>query len=416
MAAIYQRRHTWWIRFYHPRTGKLVRESLGTPDSARAELLRQRVELEAALLEPRLQAAELPAAVSQALGTPVSLPVIEVSATPVLPSVQIPRVSIEVALKSYIDFIRADNAPRHVDNKLSMLRRFLGTGRVEPFVISDNAKHRGLRLRKSMGGHFKGEFLDEITPSVLQEFFTRLEVSIKTKRHYREFFHHLFEFCIKFGLYRPENWHCPNPAAALPTYLSRNRRIIYLGIDQVDEQLAALENHPAFQMAAAIMIHAGLRRAEALWLTRDAISPDLSFLSVVNRVDPENDLESSLKTGDRSVTILPPLKRMLEAYLPTLSGEWLIPKPGGGRWNGDAFAKRLKDFNTQAELKWTCLHYRHTYATQRAAQGWSLLRIAHEMGNSVAIVAEYYAAYMRPVEIGAPVSAPVLSLVERGAA
>lgn len=54
MAAIYQRRQTWWIRFYHPVTGKLIRESLGTGDSARAELLRQRVELEAKLLEPRL--------------------------------------------------------------------------------------------------------------------------------------------------------------------------------------------------------------------------------------------------------------------------------------------------------------------------------------------------------------------------
>lgn len=63
MAAKFLRRLTWWARFYHPRTGKLLRESLGTHDEARAELLRQRVELEAALLHPRFQAADLPSAV-----------------------------------------------------------------------------------------------------------------------------------------------------------------------------------------------------------------------------------------------------------------------------------------------------------------------------------------------------------------
>jgi hypothetical protein len=41
------------------------------------------------------------------------------------------------------------------------------------------------------------------------------------------------------------------------------------------------------------------------------------------------------------------------------------------------------------------LEYRHTYATQRAGEGWTLFRIAKEMGNSVAIVEQYYAAYIR---------------------
>ena len=130
----------------------------------------------------------------------------------------------------------------------------------------------------------------------------------------------------------------------------------------------------------------------------------------------ETDIENSLKTGERAVTILPPLRRLLEAYLPTLRGRWLVPTPKGGRWNDDAFAKKLRKINGEAGLAWTALHFRHTYATQRAAQGWSLLRISHEMGNSVAIVAKYYAAYTRPVEIGAPDGAQELRIVHRGAA
>ncbi|XHR27565.1 MAG: hypothetical protein ACFUZC_16665 [Chthoniobacteraceae bacterium] len=60
MAAKYLRKQTWWVRFYDPRNRELVRESLGTADEARAELLRQRVELEVSLLDPRFGVAKMP--------------------------------------------------------------------------------------------------------------------------------------------------------------------------------------------------------------------------------------------------------------------------------------------------------------------------------------------------------------------
>jgi integrase len=260
-----------------------------------------------------------------------------------------------------------------VENKISMLRRFIGSERVEKLPQPADPGPPARRFKTDYPPFFKGAFMDEITPTLLQQFMDGLEVSQKTKRHYREFFHHFFQHCIKFGHYRPENFHCPNPMAALPSYLSKNRRIVFLGEEDVEKQLAVLSVHPSFHMAAALMIYAGLRRSEALWLTSDAIAPDLSFLSVVNRVDEETETESSLKTGERTVTILPLLRRILENYLPTLRTRWLVPLPKGGRWNGDAFGKRLMAHNAAAGIKWTCLHYRHTYATQRAAEVWSLL-------------------------------------------
>ena len=133
-----------------------------------------------------------------------------------------------------------------------------------------------------------------------------------------------------------------------------------------------------------------------LWLTRDAIAPDLSFLSVVNRIDHDTDVESSLKTGERAVTIIPPLRSLLEPYLGGLRGRWLIPSSTGSRWHCDAFSKRLRAIHARANQTWTCLHYRHTFATRRAAEGWPLFRIAKEMGNSVAVVEQYYAAYLHP--------------------
>ena len=54
MASKYSRRNVWWVKFRHPATGEVVRESLETTEEPRAELLRERVELEAALRDPRL--------------------------------------------------------------------------------------------------------------------------------------------------------------------------------------------------------------------------------------------------------------------------------------------------------------------------------------------------------------------------
>jgi Phage integrase family len=392
MAAIYQRRQKWWVRFYHPLTGELIRESLGTSDEARAELLRQRIEFETALLEPRFKAAELPENVCKALGldespikqavlpSPGEIPGVVAAQAPTPASLP-QRLRLDDALKAYIESIHEKNASHHAASKLSMLRRFIGTERVEQFVQDHSPERKSRRLQKASKPYFTGEFVDEITSLLLQEFLRQLDVSTVTKRHYREFFHSFFDYCIKFGLYRPENWHCPNPVTALPSYSSKNHRIIYLTPEDVEAQLKVLEPYPELHIAAAVMIYAGLRREEALWLTRDAFSPDLSFISVVNRFDEDTDIESSLKTGERSVTILPPLRRLLEKYLPTLHGRWVVPMAKGVRWDGNAFARKLRRVNAEAGLDWSSMHYRHTFATQRAAQGWSLLRISHEMGN-----------------------------------
>jgi integrase len=403
MAAKYLRKNTWWIRFYHPRTGALMRASLETQDVARAELLRQRVELEAALLDPRFQAANIPPGIRALVGgRRVSNPPPEPAAETIPPSAPTvcaaakPRTGIATALKAYLDFIRIENAPHHVAGKLSMMRRFFGSDRVEALLGRRSPATIGKKPAAVVPAFFTGGFVDEITPALVQGFMEQMEVSKKTKRHYREFFHHFFEFCMKFDFYQPTNWHRPNPIAALPSYMSRNRRIVFLTPAQVDEQLHALKDVPRVQIAVAIMIYAGLRRAETMWLTRDAISKDLSYLSIVNRVDDDRDVESSLKTGDRAVTILPPLKTLLESYLVRVRGKWLIPSSKGAQWGGNEFAKNLRALNRAAGLTWTCLHYRHTYATQRAADGWPLFRIAREMGNSVSVVEEYYAGFIRP--------------------
>ena len=173
MASIYQRRLIWWIQFYHPRSGRLTRGSLETRDQARAELLRKKIEIEVQRLVPRLQAVEIPVAVLQLLGETKT-----VTVPPAPPSdsaenfpIQLPpaspppkrasRVALDDALKAYIAFIKTDNAPRHIENKVSMLRRFLGSERAEQFVSADNPQLRERRLKEATNAFFTGDFLDE---------------------------------------------------------------------------------------------------------------------------------------------------------------------------------------------------------------------------------------------------------------
>jgi hypothetical protein len=72
MASKYLRRSTWWVSFYRPATRELIRESLGTPHEVTAELLRERIDHEVALLDPRFQAVELQSKVQELVEREVS--------------------------------------------------------------------------------------------------------------------------------------------------------------------------------------------------------------------------------------------------------------------------------------------------------------------------------------------------------
>jgi hypothetical protein len=169
MAAKYLRRQTWWIRFYHPHSGELIRASLETWDEARAELLRQRVELETTLLktaetlrQPRFKAAEMPAPVSTALGAispplpPRADPQEKLPPVPLAASVREQRrTSVNDALKAYLTHIRSENAPLHVENKVSMLRRFMSAERVEQ-VLGFKGAGGGPGVASVLRGDFSG--------------------------------------------------------------------------------------------------------------------------------------------------------------------------------------------------------------------------------------------------------------------
>lgn len=64
------------------------------------------------------------------------------------------------------------------------------------------------------------------------------------------------------------------------------------------------------------------------------------------------------------------------------------------------FRSDFAKVNEAVGIKAGPLVYRHTYAPHRAmVDSWSAIRIAREMGNSVAVVDKYYAGFFRPESI-----------------
>ena len=389
MASIYPRGNTHWIKYYPPGRSEPERQTLATPDPAMAQLMRRKLELEVALRQPELRGVTLPAKIWETLGEsslPAASPgavVFSVAAVPAAAASAAPASPlIEEVLFEYVAFIRVENDGNHAVNKIGHLKKFFGAAR--------------LGVEGPEKGVFKGETLADVKVGNVRRLIDSLPVAKKTKKHHRETFHSLFEFAMKYNFFLPINFRYPNPMSALPGYHEKNKPIVYLKQTQIDDLLEKLAPHPSVRVAAALMIYGGLRRAEALWMTRSCLSPDLRFFSVVNKTDGEKDLESSLKTGERAVPIIPQLKAILEPYLAGLEGEWLVPSPTGMLWDGDNFGDKHRTLLRAAELDCTCLIYRHTFATARAREGWSLFRISKAMGNSIAVCERYYAAFIDP--------------------
>ncbi len=401
MASIYYRGKppagTWWVQFYHPRNGALARFSLATGDKFAAEQLRRRIELEAELRRPELQLVQIPPPVLECLGVPPPLPLPPTAAASAALPAGGRRARVRDLLALYWGIIREENVAAHRSNKLSILRHFFGWQIVLEVT--------GVECRSKPEAYFRGEFVEEISAACVRDFIGSRGLEPKTKRHYRELFHNLFEVALADGLIHATNIHSPNPMAALPSYAVRYRKpIVFLDPAQVQTQFDLLAGSPSMQAGVALMIHAGLRRAETLWLKRECICGDLEFLSVRTQCDLESGDEDGPVVGGvktegstRPVSILPPLRSFLERYLQTLAGEWLVPDPRrGGRWDKDNFSSELRKFNRKHGLPWTCLHYRHTFATNRCAEGWNVWDLAREMGTGLDMLQKHYAAFVRP--------------------
>ncbi|MBT0666429.1 tyrosine-type recombinase/integrase [Geobacter pelophilus] len=232
-----------------------------------------------------------------------------------------------------------------------------------------------------------------------------------------------------------------NPAAKVPMLDVERTEIIFLDLEEIEEQLEELKGYPQLRVMVAVLIFAGLRREEVLWLRTGDIDLTAGRYGMVrvytksdvskgsNGLQPSSGKATRLdrkqsrrqarsqkkakkdswqpKTSDhRAIPVSRRLREILASYAPPPSdGNWFFPSPHGTRWDQDNFSRDLAAANAENGLPWTCLDYRHTFGSQLAMKGESLQKISALMGNSPEICHRHY-VHLMPASMADSVEFP----------
>jgi len=238
-------------------------------------------------------------------------------------------------------------------------------------------------------------YLEDVTPGLVNHFISgRIEtdgISPKTANRTREILHVVFNYAIKHHGFVSPIRGTRNPIENVERLSEPAPNIRYLELDDIGKQLEVLATRPVLRTAAAILIYAGLRREESLWLTKEDV--DLSQRIIRVRAKTEGGETWQPKTKrNRAVPISNALMAILKEHQMEKDCTWFLPSPEGKRWHPDNFSHALADVNSKAGLLWGCLDFRHTFGSQLAMKGESLYKISELMGNSPEICRRHYAA------------------------
>ncbi|MCC6694856.1 MAG: site-specific integrase [Candidatus Hydrogenedentes bacterium] len=296
-------------------------------------------------------------------------------------------------LEAYIAHIQVAKTKAGVRSDLYYLRDIFGPVCKELEVKQKDARARAHRA------YLPAKYLEQIRTQDIVAFVTarvqQRNLSAKTANQYRCVLSRVFSWSMsQFGVRIPGD---ANPARKVERYREPARTIRFLNVAQIAKQLDALAEDRLVQSLVAAYIYAGLRREEALWLTRH----DLDFqkgkygVILVQAKTIDGEFWEPKTKVNRAVPISRALRGYLDKYQPSIvPAGWYFPTPNGTRWDPDNFSQRLKELNLKAGLSWSCQDYRHTFGSLLASKGESLYKIATLMGNSPEICRRHYAALM----------------------
>jgi len=363
VAHLYKRGRQYWISYYV--SGDLVQKSLRTANERIARAKKKRLEYDLTLGDLHV-----------ASKTPLS-----------------------TILEAFCKELKATRTFKSCKNDFSRLRIFFG-----PICESLLPGTPGTKLGtkptaagydKYAGRHVKGALLEDITPEVINRFLgARLQQdgwSAKTANLMRQTLHKLFSYAIKHHGFRSRDQRYPNPVKAVDKKKEPAPQIRFLQSEEIQNQLDTLRDSAAIRAMVATYIFAGLRREEALWLTREDV--DLPRRLIRVRAKTVGDQKWQPKTKrNRVVPISDALYAILLEYAPPDDSPWFFPSPTGKKWDPDNFSQDLRATNKAEGLDWSCLDFRHTFGSHLAQKGVSLYKIATLMGNSPEICRRHYAA------------------------
>ncbi|HPS52743.1 MAG TPA: tyrosine-type recombinase/integrase [Phycisphaerae bacterium] len=292
------------------------------------------------------------------------------------------------ALSNYIHHMQAAKTPGSVQRDVRILRMVFGPICPEIPAYKFPQEHRQ---------YISAAYFEQITTAQLTEYISanvrKFGLAPRTANRFREVLNRLFNWSMKQGGIKMP---CDrNPVASVERYRQKASNIRFLTLNQISEQLDALEGFPQYQAMAAVYIYAGLRREEALWLQMEDIDLSAAKYGMLRiRAKTVNGEYWQPKTAkNRAVPISSSLRAYLDNYCPRPSrGGWYFPSPRGLRYNPENFSSDYAHIQKKIGLKWTCLDFRHTFGSQLAMKGESLYKISTLMGNSPEICRTHYAA------------------------
>lgn len=337
------------------------------------------------------------------------------------------RTALGVVLERYVEHVRTIKTAKSAQTDIYYLRSVFGaicqgleiTSRVVSKKTLKKPVKRGIS-KKDVAPIEVGYFEQISTVDVSQFIAAQVRargLAPKTANRYREIVCRLFNWAMEEGGVRMPGG--VNPVVKVGRYKEKAPEIRFLTLGQIDEQLKVLDERPQLQTMVAVLIYAGLRREEALWLRRDDIdlrAGNYGMIRIRAKTVGGQFWEPKTKRN-RAV----PVSQILRAYLDDYThrpsfGDWFFPSPQGHRYDPDNFSCELRKVNGAARLRWTCLDYRHTFGSQLAMKGESLYKISTLMGNSPEICRRHYAALLpdslvNSVEFGWPIHNPCHKMV-----
>jgi integrase len=314
------------------------------------------------------------------------------------------KTPIADVLTAYVAQIRATKTAKSAQTDVYYLRDAFGpicdAVKVTSRKLSAKAKKRPPkpgqdRRRKAL--RIEGEFFKRITTAQVAAFISgqvaNRGLAPKTANRYREILTRLFNWAkSQHGIKMPGDH---NPAAAIERYKETAPEIRFLTLPQIDQQLEALQENLQLQVMVAVLIFAGVRREELLWLTADDLDLAAGANGVIRvRAKTIGGKSWQPKTKkNRAVPISTRLKTYLDKWrLKHRRGGGCFPSPEGKRWDPDNFSQDLRAANEKAKLPWGSLDFRHTFGSQLAMKGESLYKISVLIGNSPEICHRHCAA------------------------
>ena len=309
------------------------------------------------------------------------------------------KTPIAQVLSAYIIYVFAAKTKNTAKSELFYLRDIFGPICPELDLPSRKGVKKTKNMRRPASGCLEAECFEAITTAQIVGFILgRMQsrkLAPKTCNHYRGILSRLFSWAMsQYGVRMPNE---VNPAQKAERYREQAHAIRFLSIKQIEEQIEVLEGYPVLQTLVAIYIFAGVRREEALWLTRKDIDLDAGKYGVLHvRSKTVGDEFWQPKTKvNRVVPISRKLREYLDRYeVKIVPGAWYLPSPTGKRWHPDNFSQDLRAVNQKKGLPWVCLDFRHTFGSHLAMKGESLYKIATLMGNSPEICRRHYATLL----------------------